>query len=161
MENDWLIDSGFRDISELDGDFSNDSKISLMTKDKFMDIWAWTNSRRFLVSLESTNWSGDFYSYNNVINISITIFLHSWSSRTNPTSKRWEFNWIWLMATTDSKFGEFFLHILSNDTSFDACHHVVFINPFNFIHSGAVNRNDCSFFTLLTHQTFSDICSPE
>jgi len=161
VENNWLINSTFRNWPKLDDDFSDDTEISLMAKNEFMNIRTWTNSWWFLMSLEGTNWCSNFYSYNYVINIAISIFFHSWSSCTDPTSKGWELNWIWFMTTTNSKLWEFFFHIFSDNSSFDASHHIVFINPFNFIHSCTVYRNNCSFLTLLAHQAFSNICSSE
>ena len=65
------------------------------------------------------------------------------------------------MSTHDAELGEFFLHIFTDYSSLDAGHHVIFINPLNFIHSSAIDRNDGSLFSLLTHQAFSYICPSE
>jgi hypothetical protein len=43
------------------------------------------------------------------------------------------------VAANNSKLGEFFLHVLANDTGFDTGHHVIFINPLDFINSGTVD----------------------
>lgn len=161
VENYRLINPALRNGSKFYGNFSDDTEIALMAQNKLVHVWTWAYSWRFLLSLESAYWSGDFNTHNNIINISIFIFFHARSSSTDPASQRGELDWVWLMPTDYTKLGELFFHIFPNNSGLNTGHHIVFIDPFNFIHSGTINRNNCSFLALLAHQTFSNICSSE
>ncbi len=130
-----------------------------MAQYELMNIRSWTNSWRFLTSLKCSNRSSNFNSHNYIINVSISILFHSRCSCANPSTQRRKLNWIWLMSTTYTKFRKFFLHILSNNTSFNTSHHIIFVNPFNLIHSRNINRNNCSLLFLVAKQRFCYICS--
>ncbi len=161
VENDRFVNSALWNWSKFNGDLSNDTEISFMAQNKFVDVRAWTDSWRFLLSLEGTDWGSDFNADNDIVNIAVSVLFHAWGSGTDPTSKRGELNWVWFVAANNSKLGEFFLHVLANDTGFDTGHHVIFINPLDFINSGTVDWNNGSLFAFLTHETFSDVCSSE
>lgn len=159
VENDWFIYSTFWNRSELDGNFCNDPEISFMTQDEFVDVRSWTDSWRLLLSLESADWCGNFDTNNDIVDVAVSVLFHAWSSGTDPASQGWELNWIWFMTTAYSELWKFLFHIFANDSSLNAGHHVVFINPFNFIHSCAVDWDNGPFFALLTHETFGYVCS--
>ena len=159
MEKDWLIYLFLRNWSNFYDALGNNTKVTLMTKDKFMDIRSRTNSRSELAFLKCTNRGCYLDSDNNIINISISIFFHAWSTGTNPTSQRAELNWIWLMSTHHSVFWQLFFHIFSDNSCFYASHHIIFIDPSNFIHASTINRNDSTGLFCLTHKWFGDICS--
>ena len=161
VENDRFINSTFWNWSKFDGDFSNDTEISFMAQNEFMDIRAWTDSWRFLLSLEGTDRGGNFNADNDIVNVTVSVLFHTWGSGTDPSSERGELNWVGLVAANNSELGEFFLHVLADNTGFDTGHHVIFIDPLDFIHSGTVDWNNGSFFTFLAHETFSDVCSSE
>ena len=131
-----------------------------MSQNKLMDVWSWTHSRRILIFLESANRCCDFYAHNNIINISIPILLHSGSSSANPSSKRAKLDRIGLMATHNSKLGELFLHIFTNNTGLNTSHHVVLINPLNFIHPGHIDWNNWSLLFCCQHQRLCDVGTP-
>lgn len=63
------------------------------------------------------------------------------------------------MSTTHPKLRQLFLHVLTNNSSFNTGHHIFLINPFYFVHSGHIYRYNCSEFFGLTHQCFSYISS--
>ena len=54
-------------------------------------------------------------------------------------------------------FGEFLFHVFADDAGLDAGHHVGFINPFDFVHSCHVHRDDGSFLTCLQHERLGDV----
>ena len=143
----------------LDHTLCNDSKVSFVTENEFVDIRTWTDSWTILIFLEGAHWSGYFDAYNDIIDISISIFFHPWSSSTDPSSKRTKLYWIWLMSTHDSKFGQLLFHIFSNNTRLDTGHHIILINPFDFIHSCHIYRGNASLLFRIKHQRLCDIGS--
>ncbi len=61
------------------------------------------------------------------------------------------------MATAYSKFGQFPFHIFANNASLNAGHHIVLINPLNFVHSGNINWHNSSLFPLIQHEGLGNI----
>ena len=159
MEEDWLIHLFLRNWSNFYNALGNDAKVTLMSKNEFMDIRSRTNSWCKLTFLECTDWSRYLDSNYNIINISISIFFHTRSASTYPTSQRTKLNRIWLMSTHHSVFWQLFFHIFSDNSSFYTSHHIVFIDPSNFVHASAINRNYSTGLFCLTHKWFCDICS--
>lgn len=103
VKDDWLIDMSFRYRSYFKYTFSNNTKITFMTEDKLVDIRTWTNPRCLLNFLNSPNWSCNLNSDYDVINISIFVLFHTWSSSTNPSTKWGELYRIRFMSTADSE----------------------------------------------------------
>lgn len=159
MKNDRFIYSGFWNGFYLQNAFGNDAKIPLMPKNKLMNIRARANSWRVLPFLKSTNGSSNFNANNNIINISILIFLHPRSSGTDPSSQGRKLNRIRLMSTTNTKFRQLLLHILADNTRLNAGHHIVLIHPLNTIHSSHIHRYNRSFLFLIAHKRLSDVSS--
>lgn len=122
-----------------------------------MNIRPGRYSRRALIPLKSTNRSGNFDINNNIIDISILIFLHPRCPRAHPSSQGRKLDWVRLMSATNPKFRQLFLHILSNNSSLDTSHHILFINPFYFVHPRHIHRYDCPDFLGFTHQCLSHV----
>ena len=55
-----------------------------MSQDEFVHIWAWADSWGFLLSLESTDWGGDFNTHNNIVDVAVFIFFHTGGSGADP-----------------------------------------------------------------------------
>lgn len=122
-----------------------------------MNIRSWTNSRCLLLFLNSADGSSNFDTNNDIINITIFIFLHTRCSSTNPPTQWWKLDRIRLMPTAYTKFRQLLLHIFANDTSFNACHHVIAIDPFNFVHSCHINWDNSSFLLWSEQEWLCDI----
>ena len=43
------------------------------------------------------------------------------------------------MAAHDSIFGQLLFHVFTDDASFNAGHHIIFVHPFDFVHAGHVH----------------------
>jgi hypothetical protein len=63
------------------------------------------------------------------------------------------------MSAHDSVFGELLLHIFADNSSFNAGHHVVLVNPLDFVHPGHIHGHDGPLLMGLQHQSLSDVGS--
>jgi hypothetical protein len=66
-----------RNGANLHGDFSDNAEISLMSKNKFVDIWSGADSGSVLRFLEGADRCGNFDADDYIIDISIFILLHA------------------------------------------------------------------------------------
>lgn len=87
MEDDTIVDDFLGDFSEFHDSLSDDSEITLATQDKLVEIWSRRQSRDILESGECTDGGDDFDTLNNIINISVSILLHSTGSSGDPASE--------------------------------------------------------------------------
>lgn len=160
MEDNWIKDSSFGQRTNFNNAFGYNSEVSLVSQNKLVNIRTRWKSWNLLSSIECSDRSRYFYPNHDVINISILVLFHTWSSGTNPTSQTWKLHWIWFMSTHHSKLRKLFLKVFTNYSSFNTSHHVFLIDPFNFVHSGHINRDYHSFLISITQQSFSHIGSP-
>ena len=61
------------------------------------------------------------------------------------------------MSAHDSIFRQLLFHIFADDASLNAGHHIVLIDPFDFVHAGHVNRDDGSFLLGGHHEGLGDV----
>jgi hypothetical protein len=72
--------------------FSNYAEISLVAENKFVNVGARANSWGVLTLLEGTDRSRYLYANNDIVYISVFIFLHTRSSCTDPAPQGAELN---------------------------------------------------------------------
>lgn len=61
------------------------------------------------------------------------------------------------MATDNAELTELLLEILTNNPCLHTSHHIILIDPPNFIHAGHIDRHDHPLLSDLAHQGFSDV----
>ena len=77
VEDDGLVDMGFRDGPDLNDALGDNAEVSLMTEDEFVDIGSRTNSGGVLNFLDCPDRSGHFNSDNNIVNVAIPVLFHA------------------------------------------------------------------------------------
>jgi len=77
MEKNRFIDFLFGKRLHLDNDLGDYAEIALVTQNELMNVRTRTDSWRVLCLLESANRCSDLDADDNIVNISISIFLHT------------------------------------------------------------------------------------
>lgn len=135
VEQNWIENSNFWQWSDFNYCLSYDSDIALTSHDQVVNVRSTWNSRLWSYLTQQTFGSNYRDVLDDIFNISISIFFHSTSPSTNPSSKCAEFHWIWLVTTADTILFKIAFEILALYTSLNASHIILFINPLNCIHS--------------------------
>jgi len=106
-------------------------------------------------------WCNECNALNNLLDITIGVFLHATGTRGDPASHRGELAAVWLVARDDTAHSEISLQVLASDTSLDASNHVLLVDPEDFVHAAHVEADDhaicCAFIAIPQGQSLRDI----
>ena len=159
-EHDRAIFLDSRNGSNSDNGFTYDTEIALVSNDQLLEVWTSRDSWQLFSVFESTLWSDEGNSLNNVFDCPLSELFHPRSSGWNPATECWELAAVGLTAGNDSKSFEVSLQILYLNASLNLGDHIDCVDPQNLIHSAHVKTYDHSCVgILLKLESLSHVCS--
>ena len=116
-----------------------------------------------LVLLEDTLGSHESEALDNLLDVTISVLLHSTSSSADPATKSRELRAVWLVTRYNALLLELLLKVLASDSRLDTGYHVVLVNPEDPVHSAHVKRNNHSlsldWVVLLHVESLGYVCA--
>jgi len=138
-EEDALENSDFWQGSDLDDGVSDDAKVALCTHDNVVEVRSVGGARPERSLLVSTLGLDEGDVLNDILDVAVSVLLHSTCARCNPTAESREFRRVGLVAAANTVLLEVTLQLLSLNTCLHASHVVFLVDPQNRCHAAHIN----------------------